>query len=260
VCVCVCFYLGHKDGWTGYSWNPDCFKDPEGFLKWCSDQVGCVISNRVLCSAVMSPGRIVLQGLAVTLNLHPADGVGPHETAYRDVCQSLGKPPTGQRVPFDVTNNHYMHAYFKYLHHPLEKQGISFWWIDWQQGDLSRIRGLDPMFWLNHLHCVDMEKRGKRSLILSRWAGLGGHRYQIGFSGDTYSNWDSLEFQIKMTVPLVCVLTFRWRLTWSMTIVLRLRLATCVTRIGHTILVGISLVRWILKCLCAGSSGPCLIP
>jgi alpha-glucosidase (family GH31 glycosyl hydrolase) len=166
---------------------------------------------RIRCVRLLSPTAkcgltaITLQGLAVTLNLHPADGVGPHETAYRDVCQSLGKQPGGQVIPFDVTDIHYMHAYFKYLHHPLEKQGVSFWWIDWQQGDRSKIRGLDPMFWLNHLHCVDIEKRGKRSLILSRWAGLGGHRYQIGFSGDTYSNWDSLQFQIKMTVRPACI-------------------------------------------------------
>ena len=62
--------------------------------------------------------------------------------------------------------------------------------------------GLDTMFWLNHLHIRDMELsgNGQRPLILSRWAGMGNHRYQIGFSGDTYSNWESLTFQVAMTV------------------------------------------------------------
>ena len=41
-----------------------------------------------------------------------------------------------------------------------------------------------------------MERRGKtRPLIFHRWGGLGNHRYQIGFSGDTYINWRSLDFQ-----------------------------------------------------------------
>ena len=32
-------------------------------------------------------------------------------------------------------------------------------------------------------------------MILSRWGGLGNHRYQIGFSGDTRCSWPSLAFQ-----------------------------------------------------------------
>src|SRR5438309_2329297 len=40
-----------------------------------------------------------------------------------------------------------------------------------------------------------MERRGKRGLLFYRWGGLGNHRYQIGFSGDTTSDWPSLAFQ-----------------------------------------------------------------
>ena len=61
----------------------------------------------------------------MTLNLHPADGVGAHEDAYRAVCASVGKPADGTVVPFNVTDKQYMHAYFKHLHHPLEKQGAA---------------------------------------------------------------------------------------------------------------------------------------
>ena len=32
-------------------------------------------------------------------------------------------------------------------------------------------------------------------MLFHRWGGLGNHRYQIGFSGDTVSVWDSLAFQ-----------------------------------------------------------------
>jgi hypothetical protein len=92
-----------------------------------------------------------------------------------------------------------MKAYFEVLHRPLERAGVDFWWIDWQQGEVTSIPGLDPLFWLNHLHWRDMEvnpDRGdKRPVIFSRWGGLGNHRYPIGFSGDTFCNWPSLAFQ-----------------------------------------------------------------
>ncbi len=167
----------HLDGWTGYTWNPKYFPDPEGFLKWVHEQ-----------------------GLRTTLNLHPASGVGKHEKAFPDVAKAIGvDPETTETIPFDCTDPSYMRAYFEHLQRPHEKIGVDFWWIDWQQGTGSKIPGLDPLWWLNHLHWTDMERRaqetGRRPLIFSRWGGLGNHRYQIGFSGDTFCNWPSLAFQ-----------------------------------------------------------------
>ncbi|MBK8050904.1 MAG: hypothetical protein IPK16_29660 [Anaerolineales bacterium] len=57
------------------------------------------------------------------------------------------------------------------------------------------MRGLDPLYWLNHLHFYDLGRDGaKRPFIFSRWGGLGNHRYPIGFSGDTVVSWKSLAF------------------------------------------------------------------
>ncbi len=167
----------HLDGWTGYTWNPKYFPDPEGFLKWAHEQ-----------------------GLKVTLNLHPAEGVGKQEARFTEMCNAMGlDPATTDRIPFDCTSKDYVNAYFNILHHPLEKQGVDFWWMDWQQGTRTNIEGLDPLWWLNYLHWTDQANRAKetghRPLIFSRWGGLGNHRYEIGFSGDTFCNWPSLAFQ-----------------------------------------------------------------
>ena len=77
----------------------------------------------------------------------------------------------------------------------MEDAGVDFWWIDWQQGLASREPGLDPLWALNHFHYLDNARGGKRPLVLSRYAGPGSHRYPIGFSGDTVTSWESLDFQ-----------------------------------------------------------------
>ena len=47
---------------------------------------------------------------------------------------------------------------------------------------------------------ADLGRDGtKRPFIFSRWGGLGGHRYCIGFSGDTDATWASLAFQPHFT-------------------------------------------------------------
>lgn len=99
-------------------------------------------------------------------------------------------------------------AYFCCLIHPLEEGAGELakwsWWCDWQQGQSSRMPGVDPLFLLNHLHYRDMERRVdgrvvRRPVIFSRYAGPGSHRTPIGFSGDTHATWDSLAFQAYMT-------------------------------------------------------------
>lgn len=160
-------------GWTGYSWNTELFPDYKGFLKFLKE-----------CN------------LKVTLNLHPASGVRCFEKQYEEMAKSVGMNPESKKaVPFDITDEKFREAYFKYLHHPYEMEGVDFWWIDWQQGKKSAIKGLDPLWALNHYHYIDGSREGKRPLILSRYAGIGSHRYPLGFSGDTWVTWAALKFQ-----------------------------------------------------------------
>lgn len=48
---------------------------------------------------------------------------------------------------------------------------------------------------LNHYHYLDSRWKGSRPMTFSRYAGVGSHRYPIGFSGDTVISWESLQFQ-----------------------------------------------------------------
>ena len=104
-------------------------------------------------------------------------------------------PKSKKRIPFDITDPKFIDAYFNILHRPYEKEGVDFWWIDWQQEKDTKIKGLDPLWALNHYHSLDLASTGKRPLILSRFAEVGSHRYPLGFSGDTVISWKSLDFQ-----------------------------------------------------------------
>jgi len=164
---------GHELGWTGYTWNKMLFPDPDAFLKNLHDE-----------------------GLKVTLNMHPASGVQPWEKPYDEMARAMGiDPATKKYVPFDIADKKYAANYMDLLHHPLEKQGIDFWWLDWQQEQQTSMLGVMPTWWLNYVHFTDQQREGKRPLLFHRWGGLGNHRYQIGFSGDTISVWESLAFQ-----------------------------------------------------------------
>lgn len=163
----------YGSGWTGYTWNKELFPDHVEFLKFLHDE-----------------------GLKATLNLHPAEGVGAHERAYKNMAEAMGvDPKTEKRIEFDITDKKFMENYFEHLHHPMEEEGVDFWWMDWQQGNTTAVPGLDPLWMLNHMHIIDHGRNGKRAMIFSRYSGPGSHRYPIGFSGDTFVTWDSLDFQ-----------------------------------------------------------------
>ena len=87
-----------RSGWTGYSWNTDLFPDYKALLK-----------------------EIDSMNLKTTLNLHPADGVRFWEDQYVEMAKRVGiDPKTQQAVPFDITDDNFLNAYFDILHKPYE--------------------------------------------------------------------------------------------------------------------------------------------
>jgi alpha-glucosidase (family GH31 glycosyl hydrolase) len=147
-------------GWTGFTWNKNYFPNPQRFLQWTNEN-----------------------SIKTCLNLHPASGIQPHEEQYKKFAQLFGiDPNTKKYVPFDITDKKFAIEYLNVLLHPMEKMGIDFWWLDWQQWSTTKIEGVNPTFYLNYVHFSDMERENKnRPIIFHRWGGLGNHRYQIGF-------------------------------------------------------------------------------
>ena len=135
-----------SSGWTGYTWNRELFPDPEGFIRYAHDKQ-----------------------LKISLNLHPAEGIHPHEEQYPAMAERLGiDPKTEAPVVFEIADPVFAAAYFEVLHHPYEKMGVDFWWIDWQQGQKSALAGLDPLWLINHLHFHDLGRDNQRRPSSSR--------------------------------------------------------------------------------------------
>ena len=163
----------YGSGWTGYTWNLELFPKPQSFLEWLHEH-----------------------HMRVTLNVHPAEGIQAHEEVYPQMAEAMGvDTELEQPVIFDAADPKFLEACFQHIFHPMEEEGVDFWWLDWQSGGYCKTEGLDPLWVMNHYHYLDNGRDKKRPMTFSRYAGPGSHRYPVGFSGDTIITWDSLAFQ-----------------------------------------------------------------
>ncbi|MDP4276125.1 MAG: glycoside hydrolase family 31 protein [Bacteroidota bacterium] len=182
--------FGEYPGWTGWTWNEGLFPDHKQFLKWTD-----------------------AQPLKTTLNLHPASGMLSHEEKYQAFAEKMGvDPATKKGIPWVGSDKQFVTNLFDVVLHPMQQEGVDFWWIDWQQYPYDKkVQGLSNTWWVNYLFFSDMERNGShRPLLYHRWGGLGNHRYQIGFSGDTFVSWKSLEYQPYFTNTASNVLYGYW--------------------------------------------------
>lgn len=164
-----------RGGWTGYTWNRTLFPDPKGFLRWLKGN-----------------------NLEVTMNLHPADGIKTWEEQWPAMSKWMGIDTTlHKNIPFEGSNKRFMTGWLNEVLRPMEKAGVDFWWLDWQQWlNDKKYKNLSNTWWINYCVFSDMVRnRDTRPMLYHRWGGLGNHRYQIGFSGDAVISWKSLEFQ-----------------------------------------------------------------
>ncbi|MBB5714107.1 glycoside hydrolase family 31 protein [Sphingomonas aerophila] len=180
--------FGESVGWTGYTWNRSLFPEPDRFLNF-----------------------LHAHKLKTTVNLHPASGIPANEESYPAISKAM-KVADGNPVPFEAADKGFVEQYFKLTLDPLRAQGIDFWWLDWQQWPESKlVPGLSNTWWLNYVFFTQMQRTSAdRGLIYHRWGGLGNHRYQIGFSGDSVISWPSLAYQPYFTATASNVLYGYW--------------------------------------------------
>jgi alpha-glucosidase (family GH31 glycosyl hydrolase) len=178
-----------KDNWSGFTFDSNLFPYPGDTMSY-----------------------LKALGLPVTLNIHDASGVNNWEAKFQELVQYLGLPPSSTVVPLNLVNSTVAYAVEDIvLGDLIYNKNVSFMWIDWQQGGVAGgMTGSkqNPTMWLNHLRCTDRHRVGdnNRAMVLARWGGLGGHRYQVGFSGDVAQlTWGNLAYQPYFSLTAVNV-------------------------------------------------------
>jgi alpha-glucosidase (family GH31 glycosyl hydrolase) len=116
--------------------------------------------------------------------------LGP--VAIRDV------EPT-RRIYFDLSNQQQAEIFMRDLHGPLLRAGVDFWWVDGGSGAVD-MPGLNEQLWTNKVFFdYTQQATGKRGFILGRYGDWGSERYPAFFTGDTYSQWPVLAYEVAFT-------------------------------------------------------------
>ena len=192
---------GGNYSWNAWDWNRTLFPDPAGFLSWAHGQ-----------------------GLSVGLNVHPSiDSTDPQFAATQERaggklvedsgCRVTQADTQGQCMVFDWTDPNQLAAYFA-LHDRFEKDGATFWWLDWCcDGTKADAPGLTPDTWINKQYFERQRARGSRWPAFQRIGGsfqlgfdgatgtgaFAEHRYTLQFTGDTCGTWPLLAFAAQFT-------------------------------------------------------------
>lgn len=174
-------------GWTGYSWNRELFPDHRQFLR-----------------------ELHREGLRVTLNEHPRDGIRAFEDDYAHVARNMGVDPDSQApIMFDPSSPRFMDAYLD-LHHRMAREGVDFWWVDWQQGGVTRQKGLDPLWMLNHTHYLD-----SRDCAQSSAQNAQNNAYVSAHNNTQNNSQNNVQNSAHSTVPANTEQPRPWPLTFS---------------------------------------------
>jgi alpha-glucosidase (family GH31 glycosyl hydrolase) len=177
-----------KDDWGGWTFDKNLYPYPEDTFGWLHSQ-----------------------GLATAANVHDAAGVRSSDKMFAPMCAAMGLNAANESlVPFSITNQTYAYALEDIVLKDVARE-IDFTWVDFQQGGTTggALGGKqNPTMMLNKLRVTSPKRqhggadsKRKRGMVLSRWGGLGSHRYPVGFSGDVgvsgglQLSWENLAYQ-----------------------------------------------------------------
>ncbi len=107
------------------------------------------------------------------------------------------KPPP--IIWFNLADKKQADVFMNDLHKPLMKEGVDFWWVDGGSGSVE-MPGLNEQLWTNRVYYdYTRNETNKRGFIFSRYGGWGSQRYPAFFTGDTYSEWPVLAYEVTFT-------------------------------------------------------------
>ena len=203
---------GYKS-YDGVAWYRTSFKLPEsatGSLYLWLGEVGksyrvFVNGQEVKHSDIQWPNRLTYADITpyvkagtkneIALRVESGEqggGILGGPVAIRDVA------PPG-RIAFDLSDQKQADVFMRDLHAPLMQAGVNVWWVD-GGGGAADMPGLNKQLWTNKVfYDFTQQVSGQRGFILSRYGDWGSERYPAFFTGDTYSEWPVLAYEVAFT-------------------------------------------------------------
>ena len=180
----------HKQGWCNWDVDPQWSKDLRKFCDWVH-------------------GR----GMLVTLNVHPQriqsndshwepffKQVEADQHRLRSAKEAATHWSSGsweKDYDIDLARREEARAFMDILHDPLREMGCDFWWLDGMAGEMD---GSSTQLLSNHVYFNHVDQPGKRPMLLSRYGGVGSHRYGVLFTADSHSEWHTLKTQCEYNI------------------------------------------------------------
>ena len=121
---------------------------------------------------------------------------GEHGSGIRLGPAALTDVMPAARIYFDLSNQKQADVFMRLLHGALMKKGVDLWWVDGGSGAVD-MPGLNKQLWTNKVFYDYSEaESGQRAFILGRYGDWGSERYPGFFTGDTYSEWPVLAYEV----------------------------------------------------------------
>lgn len=151
-------------------------------------KVGYTFNNELIKDPKTMITEFHRRGIRVGLVINPTDGIYPHEMYYPQASQYLGVSDNSV-ITFNPLDPKHIDVLFKMFLHPLEAQGVDFFWND-STGNMD----ITQLWTLNHYLYLDSGRNGnKRAMILARGAIFAPHRYPVLYAGSSEISWKALK-------------------------------------------------------------------
>lgn len=154
-----------KDLKVGYTFNSSLFPNPKDTID-----------------------KLHSKGIRVGAVVDPMQGFYPHEAYYKPASEYL-EVLDSKVILFDPLNPKLLDVLFKVFLHPLEQQGIDFFWND------TKVNNDPSILWLlNHYMYLDSGRlAADRPMILARNGLVAPHRYPVLYGGSSEISWSELK-------------------------------------------------------------------
>eukprot|EP01051_Picozoa_sp_SAG22_P005105 SAG22_NODE_295_length_12850_cov_9.179202_4_plen_516_part_00 len=154
------------------------------------------------------------------------EGIDKCQHNYLAAAQALGvDPASGAAVACHIFDKKYSETLYSTILDDGERSDVDYWWEDYgidfnadSMGKQSHIIDCKNSSKAHCMHCIEDDPKkmpalwsayvrhsrktqtGKRGMVLEYYGGLGHHRYPLVGSGDTYEAWQTLSFEVTLSI------------------------------------------------------------